>query len=108
MLSQNHSAYSDLSCKADFVQDLYLRELKSYKPPPVKASDSEGLVQTFSLPKAPQSPEESDIANELKEYEAQQVEVEGQADPAEAEKEWTWYEEPEDPDEVEENKAAAH
>lgn len=70
--------------KADFVQDLYLRELKNYKPPVVKASDSEGHVQKFSPPKAPQSPEESDIANDLKAYEAQQVEVEGQASGAEA------------------------
>ncbi len=61
------------------MQDLYLRELKNYKPSAVKASDSEGHVQKFSPPKAPQSPEESDIANDLKAYEQQQVEVEGQS-----------------------------
>lgn len=64
---------------ADLVQDLYLRELKSYKPPQVKASDSEGHVQKFNAPKAPKSPEETDIANELKAYEASTVELEGQA-----------------------------
>ncbi|KAF1841942.1 uncharacterized protein K460DRAFT_293862 [Cucurbitaria berberidis CBS 394.84] len=62
---------------ADLVQDLYLRELKNYKVPQVKAADAEGHVQKFSVPKAPASPEESDIANELKSYETQAVDVEG-------------------------------
>lgn len=64
---------------ADLVQDLYLRELKAYKTPTVKASDAEGQVQKFALPQAPASPEEADIANELSAYETQQVEVEGQS-----------------------------
>jgi F-type H+-transporting ATPase subunit h len=56
---------------------MYLRELKNYKVPQVKASDAEGAVQKFTVPKAPASPEETDIANELKTYETQQVDVEG-------------------------------
>ncbi|KAI0398572.1 ATP synthase complex subunit H-domain-containing protein [Xylariaceae sp. FL0594] len=66
-----------VSRRADFVQELYLKELKAYKPTPVKDSDSVGHVQTFSLPKAPKSPEETDLANSLKEYENMAVEVEG-------------------------------
>ncbi|KAF2852431.1 mitochondrial F1F0 ATP synthase-like protein subunit Atp14, partial [Plenodomus tracheiphilus IPT5] len=62
---------------ADLVQDLYLRELKNYKVPQVKPTDAEGHVQTFTIPKAPASPEETDIANELKAYETQAVDVEG-------------------------------
>lgn len=62
---------------ADFVQELYLRELKAYKPTPVKDSDAVGQVQTFSAPKAPKSPEEADLASSLKEYEDAVVEVEG-------------------------------
>ena len=85
---------TDGSSQADLVQDMYLRELKNYKPPPVKPSDSEGHVQKFSQPKAPQSPEESDIANELKAYENQQVEIEGQATGGEAAAtEVDWFEE---------------
>ena len=38
-------------------------------------------MQKFSAPKPPKSPEETDIANELKAYEASIVEVEGQAGP---------------------------
>lgn len=58
---------------------MYLKELKAYKPNPIKPSDADGHVLKFSVPKAPLSPEESDIINELKAYESQQVEVEGQA-----------------------------
>ncbi len=36
-------------------------------------------MQKFSVPKPPKSPEETDIANELKAYEASAVELEGQA-----------------------------
>ncbi|KAK4241586.1 hypothetical protein C8A03DRAFT_41068 [Achaetomium macrosporum] len=67
-----------VSRRADFVQELYLKELKAYKPTPVKESDAAGQVATFSLPKAPKSPEEADLASSLKEYESMAVEVEGQ------------------------------
>ncbi|KAK9780853.1 putative ATP synthase subunit H [Seiridium cardinale] len=67
-----------VSRRADFVQELYLKELKAYKPTPVKDSDAVGQVQTFSTPKAPKSPEETDLASSLKEYESMAVEVEGQ------------------------------
>ncbi|KEY65577.1 hypothetical protein S7711_09238 [Stachybotrys chartarum IBT 7711] len=67
-----------VSRRADFVQELYLKELKAYKAPVIKESDAEGQVQVFSLPKTPQSPEESDLAGSLKEYESMAVELEGQ------------------------------
>ena len=80
--------------EADMVQDLYLRELKNYKPTPLKPSDAEAHVQKFKKPKAPPSPEESNISNDLKAYEEQKVEVEGQAAPGEVEEEeWDWFEE---------------
>ncbi|KAI2783445.1 ATP synthase complex subunit H-domain-containing protein [Daldinia loculata] len=66
-----------VSRRADFVQELYLKELKAYKPPPIKDSDSVGQVQTFTVPKPPKSPEEADLASSLKEYESMAVEVEG-------------------------------
>ncbi|KAL1883134.1 hypothetical protein VTK73DRAFT_9501 [Phialemonium thermophilum] len=67
-----------VSRRADFVQELYLKELKSYKPTPVKESDAAGQVATFQEPKPPKSPEEADLASSLKEYESMAVEVEGQ------------------------------
>lgn len=77
---------------------MYLKELKAYKPTPIKASDSEGNVHVWKAPATPKSPEEADIANELKAYESQTVELEGQSDagaPAIAEESW-FEEEPED------------
>ncbi|CAG8957563.1 hypothetical protein HYALB_00008436 [Hymenoscyphus albidus] len=81
--------------QADFVQDLYLRELKAYKVPAVKAADAEGSVQSWSPPKTPVSPEEADIASELKAYEASTVDIEGQAEAGTAPEstEFNWFEE---------------
>ena len=64
---------------ADLVQDLYLRELKNYKVPQVKAGDADAHVQKFSVPAAPKSPEEADIASELNAYETQQPDVGAEA-----------------------------
>lgn len=84
---------------------MYLRELKSYKPLQVKASDAEGHVQKFAVPKPPPSPEEGDLASELKAYETQQVELEGAATGEEgaAPVEEDWFVE-----EEEETATAAH
>lgn len=73
----NIASTDSIDASADLVQELYLRELKNYKVPQVKASDAEGSVQTFTVPQTPTSPEEADIASELKSYETQSVEVEG-------------------------------
>jgi F-type H+-transporting ATPase subunit h len=89
---------------ADLVQDLYLKELKAYKPPPVKPGDEDAYVQKFSAPKPPKSPEEGNIAGDLKAYETQQVELEGQASGGDsAPVEEDWFE-----DDEEEAPAAAH
>jgi F-type H+-transporting ATPase subunit h len=84
---------------------MYLRELKAYKPTQVKASDAEGHVQKFTVPKPPPSPEESDLASDLKAYETQQVELEGSAstESGAAPVEEDWFVEEDD-----EVKAAAH
>ncbi|KAL8874078.1 MAG: hypothetical protein Q9174_000549 [Haloplaca sp. 1 TL-2023] len=102
-LSMQPRSFSTLNnrLRVDLVQDMYLKEIRAYKPTPLKPSDSEGHVQKFSAPKVPQSPEEGDIARDLKAYEDQQVELEGQASSGEAEApEEDWFEEPEDDDEV--------
>ncbi|KAK7417921.1 ATP synthase F0 subcomplex subunit H atp14 [Neonectria punicea] len=67
-----------ISRRADFVQEIYLKELKAYKTPEVKASDAEGNVQIFNEPKTPVSPEETNLASNLQEYETMAVEIEGQ------------------------------
>ena len=89
------------SVVADLVQDIYLRQLRDYKPAPVKPNDAEGHVQNFTAPRAPKSPEESSIASELKAYEEQQVEVEGQSQGEAAPSEYDWFEKPESMEEEE-------
>lgn len=64
---------------ADLIQDMYLKSLRDYKVPPTKASDAEGHVQKFTPPQAPKSPEEANLANDMKAYEDSVVEIEGQA-----------------------------
>lgn len=64
---------------ADLIQDMYLKGLREYKAPAQKASDAEGHVQKFSPPAAPKSPEDANLASEMKAYEDQTVEIEGQA-----------------------------
>ena len=84
---------------ADLVQEMYLAELRRYRPPPVKPSDAEGHVLKFAAPKAPRSPEEGNIANDLKAYEEQQVEVEGQEGQGQtAVTPHDWFEEDEEDD----------
>ena len=65
-------------------------------------------MQKFNAPKAPTSPEEGgNIANDLKDYKEQQVEVEGQAaggDEGASVNDGDWYEEEDD----EEEHHAAH
>jgi F-type H+-transporting ATPase subunit h len=79
---------------------MYLRELQGYKPTPLKATDSEGHVQQFSIPKAPATPEEANLANQLKDYETQQPEIEGQAASGGAPVVEDWFEEDEEPEEA--------
>ena len=81
---------------ADLVQNLYLESIKAHKPTPTKPSDAEGHVHKFAMPAAPQSPEEANLSSELKAYEEQAVEVEGQAAPGEAAPVEDWFEEPEE------------
>lgn len=76
---------------ADLVQDMYLKELKAYKPAPLKANDSEGQVQKFSVPQPPKSPEEADLQKDLQAYEQQTPEVAGQAAAGESAPVQDWF-----------------
>ncbi|KAG8852012.1 hypothetical protein FRB91_007107 [Serendipita sp. 411] len=53
----------------DLVQDLYLRELKSYKPIPAAKDAHVGAVREFKAPQAPETPTlPGDLASELSTY----------------------------------------
>ncbi|KAG7087700.1 hypothetical protein E1B28_013647 [Marasmius oreades] len=60
---------SSATARKDLVQDLYLKEIKAYKPAPVPQNAHVGLVKQYSPPPAPKAPTlPSDISVELSEY----------------------------------------
>lgn len=79
------------------MQELYIREVRGFKPTPTKPGEAEAYVQKFTVPKPPPSPEEANLAEQLKAYEAQEVEVEGRVATGEAAAvEENWFEEEEE------------
>nr|GAT52728.1 predicted protein [Mycena chlorophos] len=62
---------SSAVARKDIVQDLYIKEIKSYKAP-VQAKDAHvGVVKTYSMPTAPKAPVlPADLASELSAYDA--------------------------------------
>ncbi|KIP06783.1 hypothetical protein PHLGIDRAFT_128107 [Phlebiopsis gigantea 11061_1 CR5-6] len=57
--------------RKDFVQDLYIQQLKAYKPAPVAKDAHVGAVKAYSLPPKPQPPTlPNDLASELSAYDA--------------------------------------
>ncbi|GAA5919151.1 hypothetical protein JCM6882_005501 [Rhodosporidiobolus microsporus] len=63
--------------RKDFVQELYLKELKAYKPKPVSAAaGSTKSYSTPSAPKAPEVPDAAGLAKELEAYDASTPDVE--------------------------------
>ncbi|KAH9886968.1 ATP synthase complex subunit H-domain-containing protein [Cubamyces lactineus] len=72
--------------RRDFVQELYLKELKSYKAPPPPKDAHVGVVKAYSLPPAPQAPAlPADLASELSAYDAAEPTFAASAKPAESE-----------------------
>ncbi|KAL5525034.1 hypothetical protein ACEPAF_8903 [Sanghuangporus sanghuang] len=70
--SRRHFASSSAARK-DIVQELYLQELRTYKPPLAPKDAHVGVVKPLSIPPAPQPPSPpSDLASELAAYDAQE------------------------------------
>ncbi|KAI0697763.1 ATP synthase complex subunit H-domain-containing protein [Cytidiella melzeri] len=77
---------SSAVARKDFVQDLYIRELKAYKPAPAAKDAHLNAVKAYALPPKPQAPTlPSDLASELAAYDASEptkAEVKAEATPA--------------------------
>ncbi|KAI9480937.1 MAG: ATP synthase complex subunit H-domain-containing protein [Benjaminiella poitrasii] len=59
----------------DVVQELFIKELKGYKPAPV-AADAESAVKDLKLPPPPAVPEvDADLSQQLASYDAEPEEV---------------------------------
>ncbi|KIL64557.1 hypothetical protein M378DRAFT_163007 [Amanita muscaria Koide BX008] len=57
--------------RKDIIQDLYLREIKAYKPAAIAKDAHVGVVKSYSLPPAPKPPVlPTDLASELAAYES--------------------------------------
>ncbi|TFK47150.1 hypothetical protein OE88DRAFT_1666445 [Heliocybe sulcata] len=57
----------------DLVQEIYVREIKSYKTPAPPKDAHVGHVKPFSAPSAPKAPAlPADLASELSAYDAQE------------------------------------
>lgn len=78
----------------DIVTDMYLKSIKEFKPTPAKASDAEGQVKNWSIPKAPAAPETTtDVSSELSAYESAETETAGSKGTASSsESDGDWFE----------------
>ncbi|KAG6884875.1 hypothetical protein C0993_007613 [Termitomyces sp. T159_Od127] len=57
--------------RKDLVQDIYLREIKAYKPAAVAKDAHVGVVKSYSLPPTPRVPVlPTDLASALADYDA--------------------------------------
>lgn len=73
-------AISVSAVRSNLIQDLYIKEIKGYKAPPLTLKDAEGSVKPWTPPAAPSAPSvEGDVAADLAAYESSSVEVESQA-----------------------------
>ncbi|CEH13038.1 ATPeFH, ATP14 [Ceraceosorus bombacis] len=71
------SLSSSAIASKDFVQEIYIKELKAYKAPAKSADAHKGQVRDFHAPKAPQAPSvsTSDISSELDAYSKSEPDV---------------------------------
>ena len=78
---------------SDIVTDMYLKSLKEFKPTPSKASDAEGQVKAWSVPKAPSAPAvASDVSGELSAYESSEADATDAKASSSSESDGDWFE----------------
>ncbi|WWC67730.1 uncharacterized protein I206_101642 [Kwoniella pini CBS 10737] len=71
-------SFSVSAVKMDLVQDLYVNQLKSYKPAAKSTDAHVGAVRSYSAPKPPSAPTlPSDLASELSKFDAEEPVIGG-------------------------------
>ncbi|KAF8890705.1 ATP synthase complex subunit H-domain-containing protein, partial [Infundibulicybe gibba] len=69
--SRTRAFSSTAVSRKDLVQDIYIQQIKAYKPAPVAKDAHVGVVKAYSLPPAPQPPTlPTDLASELSAYDS--------------------------------------
>lgn len=86
--------------RSNLVSDLYIQQIKAFKPTPLSNKDAESSVKSFQLPNKPSVPESEISADALSQYESSDVETaaaepSSAAEPA-AEEDWFVFEEEEE------------
>lgn len=87
--------------RSNLVSDLYIQQIKAFKPTPLSNKDAESSVKSFQLPNKPSVPESEISADALNQYESSDVETAAAepssagAEPA-AEEDWFVFEEEEE------------
>lgn len=83
------------------MSDLYIQQIKAFKPTPLSEKDIESSVKKFQLPAKPSVPEAEISADALSQYESSEVETETSkpatsTNAASAEEDWFVFEEEEE------------
>ena len=87
--------------RSNLVSDLYIQQIKAFKPTPLSNKDAESTVKSFQLPNKPSVPESEISADALSQYESSDVET-AAAEPSSAgvepaaEEDWFVFEEEEE------------
>ncbi|KAJ7630319.1 ATP synthase complex subunit H-domain-containing protein [Roridomyces roridus] len=64
-------SFSSSVARKDYIQDLYLKEIKAYKAPPAAKDAHVGVVKAYTQPPVPKAPAlPTDLASELSAYDA--------------------------------------
>ncbi|GMG40793.1 unnamed protein product [Ambrosiozyma monospora] len=70
--------FSLTSTRSNLVSDLYISELKSFRPTPISTADAESATKPWKLPAASKIPSlDAEGADSLTEYDTAAVEVVG-------------------------------
>ena len=82
--------------RSSAIADLYIQQIKAFKPVALSAKDLEGAVQAFQLPAKPAVPSSEISAEALNAYETSEVEtaaVPSSSGAAPVEEDWFVFEE---------------
>jgi F-type H+-transporting ATPase subunit h len=83
MFRQAVRQFSTSARRANLISDLYVKELKAFKPTPLTTADAESATKAWKLPTAAKVPAlEAEGADALASYDSAAVEVATSADGA--------------------------
>jgi F-type H+-transporting ATPase subunit h len=94
-------ATTPICLQIDPIQELYLREIRNYKPTPPSADEAESQTKSWNPPRLPKVPDTSSATpDEVQEYASEQVSVTPRAGDAKYERDFeemfeSWFDEPE-------------